>query len=61
MPAKRNKGDSALAIHYIQGGTPKPNALGAWQRTSITKLIGLMCSEWFERKLGCGFTVRILA
>ena len=30
MPPKRNKGDSALAIHYIRGGTPKPNALGAW-------------------------------
>ena len=61
MPAKRIKGDSALAIHYIRGGTPKPNALGARWRTSITKVIGHMCSEWFQRKLGCGFTVRILA
>ena len=61
IPAKKNKGDTVLAINYIQGGFTKTNALGAWWSTSIIMVSGDMYSNGFKRKLACRFTVRILA
>ena len=50
IPAKKNKGDTVLAINYIQGGFTKTNALGAWWSTSIIMVSGDLYSKWFQKK-----------
>ena len=61
MPAKGENDSAGLIIYFIRGDIPR---FIHWQKgrvlNSVIKLSRLTCYVGYKRRLGLGFTVRIL-